>query len=94
MNTLHSLVKSVLVVEIIFATSVHSSQNKNNMNNIFSDDMSYCGALIERNACLDNSLSDINSINNYLSKYSDLKVDIFVHCAGINELAGINANTI
>ncbi len=36
------------------------------------------------------NLSDINSINNYLSKYSDLKVDIFVHCAGINELAGIN----
>ena len=70
MNTLHSLVKSVLVVEIIFATSVHSSQNKNNMNNIFSDDMSYCGALIERNACLDNSLSDINSISDDDNKYS------------------------
>lgn len=35
-------------------------------------------------------LSDFSSIDAYLKKQKDLKVDIFIHCAGINELAGIN----
>lgn len=35
-------------------------------------------------------LSDFSSIGAYFKKQKDLKVDIFIHCAGINELAGIN----
>ncbi len=35
-------------------------------------------------------LSDFSSISAYLKKQKDLKFDIFIHCAGINELAGIN----
>ena len=35
-------------------------------------------------------LSDISSIEAYSLKQKSLEVDIFIHCAGINELAGIN----
>lgn len=35
-------------------------------------------------------LSDISSIEAYILKQKDIKIDIFIHCAGINELAGIN----
>lgn len=35
-------------------------------------------------------LSDLPSIETYFKKQKGLKVDIFIHCAGINELAGIN----
>lgn len=35
-------------------------------------------------------LSDISSIEAYIQKQRSMKVDIFIHCAGINELAGIN----
>lgn len=36
------------------------------------------------------NLSDLSSVDAYIKKQKDLKVDIFIHCAGINELAGIN----
>jgi 3-oxoacyl-[acyl-carrier protein] reductase len=35
-------------------------------------------------------LSHLPGIEAYLEKRKDIKVDIFVHCAGTNELAGIN----
>lgn len=35
------------------------------------------------------NLSDLDSINAYVKLNDDLKIDIFVHCAGVNELAGI-----
>lgn len=38
-------------------------------------------------------LSDLKSIQAYIDLHRDLKVDIFVHCAGVNELAGINEIT-
>lgn len=34
-------------------------------------------------------LSNIESISSYISQNQELSPDIFVHCAGINELAGI-----
>lgn len=35
-------------------------------------------------------LTDMLSIEAYSLKQKNLKIDIFIHCAGINELAGIN----
>lgn len=34
-------------------------------------------------------LSDNNSVKNYIEKNKDLDIDIFVHCAGLNILSGI-----
>lgn len=35
-------------------------------------------------------LADVSSVKRYLSSYSQKMPDIFVHCAGINRLAGID----
>ena len=34
-------------------------------------------------------LSDRNSVDRYIAGHPELKIDIFIHCAGLNELAGI-----
>ena len=34
-------------------------------------------------------LSDIRSVEKYISTNKNIKIDIFVHCAGINRLAGV-----
>ena len=39
------------------------------------------------------NLADKTSISSYLEKNAALKPDIFIHCAGINELAGIDTIT-
>jgi len=36
-------------------------------------------------------LSSADSISRYLQKAPDIKADIFIHCAGINQLAGIES---
>ena len=48
-----------------------------------------CGANVVSPTRSEMDLLDINSISNYVSNHKDLQIDIFVHCAGINELAGI-----
>lgn len=48
-----------------------------------------CGANVVSPTRSEMDLLDINSISNYVSNNKDLQIDIFVHCAGINELAGI-----
>ena len=40
------------------------------------------------------NLSDLNSLNSYLDNYELSKFDIFIHCAGINKLAGIDEITL
>ena len=48
-----------------------------------------CGAQVVTPTRVELDLLDIKSISNYISTHIDIQIDIFVHCAGINELAGI-----
>lgn len=49
-----------------------------------------CGANVIAPIRQELDLSNMDSIQAYVKRNQDLHVDIFVHCAGINELAGIN----
>lgn len=49
-----------------------------------------CGANVIAPTRQELDLSKLDSIHAYIERNQDLQVDIFVHCAGINELAGIN----
>lgn len=55
--------------------------------------LSDCGALVVAPTRAEMNLLDIKSISNYIINHKDLQIDIFVHCAGINELAGIGEIT-
>lgn len=48
------------------------------------------GAVVIAPARSELDLSNLKNIQAYIEQHQDLKVDIFVHCAGVNELAGIN----
>ena len=48
-----------------------------------------CGARVVAPTRAELDLQDIKGISDYISNHKDLQIDIFVHCAGINELAGI-----
>ena len=49
-----------------------------------------CGADVIAPLRSELDLSNLESVDAYICLHNDLKVDVFVHCAGINELAGIN----
>lgn len=55
--------------------------------------LSDCGAQVITPTRKEMNLLDIKSISNFISKHKDFQIDIFVHCAGINELAGIGEIT-
>lgn len=52
-----------------------------------------CGAKVVAPTRAELDLLDTKSITNYITNHRELQVDIFVHCAGINELAGISEIT-
>ena len=49
-----------------------------------------CGADLIAPKRKELDLSNLDSVDAYIRQHKDMKVDVFVHCAGINELAGIN----
>ena len=55
--------------------------------------LSDCGAQVVAPTRAEMDLLDIKSISDYISNHKDIQIDIFVHCAGINELAGISEIT-
>ena len=55
--------------------------------------LSDCGAQVVSPTRAEMDLLDAKSIFNFISCHKDLKIDIFIHCAGINELAGIGEIT-
>lgn len=52
-----------------------------------------CGAKVVAPTRAELDLLDNKSISSYISNHRELPIDIFVHCAGINELAGIGEIT-
>ena len=52
-----------------------------------------CGAEVIAPKRDELDLSDLESVCAYIQKHPNMKVDVFVHCAGINELAGIHEIT-